>query len=38
MAIAGPTVKLIIKIAEILANIFISIKTDKKPSEGGSPK
>lgn len=38
MAIAGPTVKLIIKIAEILANIFISIKTDKNQSEGGNKK
>jgi hypothetical protein len=38
MAIAGPTIKLIIKIAEILASIFISIKTDRKPSEGGDKK
>ncbi len=38
MAIAEPTVKLIIKVVEILANIFIALKPDKTQSKGGNKK
>ena len=33
--ITGPTMKLIIKVAEIIANIFISMMSGKNNSKGG---
>ena len=33
--IPGPTMKLIIKVAEIIANIFISMTSGKTNSKGG---
>jgi len=33
--ITGPTMKLLVKVAEIIANIFISVKKDKNNSKGG---
>jgi len=38
MAIAEPTVKLIIKVVEIIANIFISLKHDKTQEKGDNKK
>ncbi len=38
MTIAGPTLKLIVKVAEIIASIFVALKPDKTESKGGNKK
>lgn len=35
---AEPAIKLIIKVAEILASIFVSVKKDKNTSKGDAKK
>jgi len=38
MTIAVPTLKLIVKVAEIIASIFVALKPDKNQSKGGDKK